>query len=362
MMRSAAGACACSLPSRSRPSRAGEDRDPVVARHAGRAGERGQRDRAKFTPARAIRGQAVSKALPDTLTAAMPPTVQAAPARWCRSSRSVTRPCSPPAPCIRCPAHEDNGITVDWSDISRQCGSYYSSGGNLYSMASLVGASYYNKDSSRRPDLPTSRRRPWDEVESMAKKAGCLGRQVRLQQRVAVVVLMETCTRSTTSRSPITTTATTARHQPQDQRRLRREDDGSAGAWLQGRLVRLNGRLLRPRPTWPRRVRLSSRRRRRYPGLTRASDGKFTWARPLPKMSGFPQGNAIIGGASLWVLKGAKAEEYKACPVLQVPRLHGQPGVVGGVTGYCRSRTPPSRRWSLGHFQKSPQAATAITS
>jgi len=33
--------------------------------------------------------------------------------------------------------------------------------------------------------------------------------------------------------------------------------------------------------------------------LTRASEGKFTWATgPLPRMGGYPQGNSIIGGAS----------------------------------------------------------------
>jgi len=32
---------------------------------------------------------------------------------------------------------------------------------------------------------------------------------------------------------------------------------------------------------------------------------------PLPRMGGYPQGNSIIGGATLWWLKGAKPEEYK---------------------------------------------------
>src|SRR5256885_6333895 len=32
--------------------------------------------------------------------------------------------------------------------------------------------------------------------------------------------------------------------------------------------------------------------------LTRASEGKFTWATaPLPRLGGFPQGSSIIGGA-----------------------------------------------------------------
>jgi sn-glycerol 3-phosphate transport system substrate-binding protein len=46
--------------------------------------------------------------------------------------------------------------------------------------------------------------------------------------------------------------------------------------------------------------------------LTRASEGKFTWATgSWPRLAGCPQGNSIIGGAALWVMKGAKPEEYR---------------------------------------------------
>src|SRR5262249_61656345 len=46
--------------------------------------------------------------------------------------------------------------------------------------------------------------------------------------------------------------------------------------------------------------------------LPRVSEGKFAWGTgPLPHMAGFPRGNSIIGGATLWVMKGAKPEEYK---------------------------------------------------
>ncbi len=38
--------------------------------------------------------------------------------------------------------------------------------------------------------------------------------------------------------------------------------------------------------------------------------GKFTWAIGLlPRLVGFPQGNSIIDGGTLWVMKGAKPEE-----------------------------------------------------
>jgi len=39
---------------------------------------------------------------------------------------------------------------------------------------------------------------------------------------------------------------------------------------------------------------------------------KFNWGTGnLPKLSGYPQGNSIIGGASLWVMKGHSKEQYK---------------------------------------------------
>lgn len=47
-------------------------------------------------------------------------------------------------------------------------------------------------------------------------------------------------------------------------------------------------------------------------GLSRAAAGKFEWGTGnLPRMPGYPQGNSIIGGATLWVMKGHKGGDYK---------------------------------------------------
>jgi hypothetical protein len=63
--------------------------------------------------------------------------------------------------------------------------------------------------------------------------------------------------------------------------------------------------------------------------------GKFRWATGfLPRLVGFPQGNSIIDGGTLWVMKGAKPEESggrRAVP--QIRRLHREPGVAGGGDG-----------------------------
>jgi sn-glycerol 3-phosphate transport system substrate-binding protein len=98
--------------------------------------------------------------------------------------------------------------------------------------------------------------------------------------------------------------------------------------------------------------------------LTRASEGKFTWATgPLPRMAGFPQGSSIIGGATLWVLKGAKPDEYKG--VAQFFRYLASTenqAWWAGVTGYLPiSNSAVKAMEGSGHFQKHPQQRTAIT-
>ena len=46
--------------------------------------------------------------------------------------------------------------------------------------------------------------------------------------------------------------------------------------------------------------------------LTKTADGKFAWGTgSLPRWPASRTGNSIIGGATLWVMKGAKPEEYK---------------------------------------------------
>jgi sn-glycerol 3-phosphate transport system substrate-binding protein len=99
-------------------------------------------------------------------------------------------------------------------------------------------------------------------------------------------------------------------------------------------------------------------------GLTRASEGKFTWGTgPLPKMGGYPQGNAIIGGASLWVLKGAKPDEYKGvAQFFKYLASTENQAWWAGVTGYLPiSNATVKAMEASGHFQKNPQQRTAIT-
>jgi sn-glycerol 3-phosphate transport system substrate-binding protein len=97
--------------------------------------------------------------------------------------------------------------------------------------------------------------------------------------------------------------------------------------------------------------------------MTRASDGKFTWGTgPLPKMTGYPQGNSIIGGATLWVMKGAKPEEYKGvAQFFKYLASTDNQAWWAGATGYLPLTSAAVKAMEAsGHFQKNPQQRTAI--
>src|SRR5947208_15053100 len=67
---------------------------------------------------------------------------------------------------------KDHGVTIDWNDVIGPAKSYYSQGGNLYSMAfnSSTPVMFYNKDLFKKAGLPDKPPATWDEVEAAAKK------------------------------------------------------------------------------------------------------------------------------------------------------------------------------------------------
>jgi sn-glycerol 3-phosphate transport system substrate-binding protein len=72
---------------------------------------------------------------------------------------------------------KDNAIALDWNDLIGPLKSYYSTGGNLYSMAfnSSTPILYYNKDHFKKAGLPDKAPTTWDEVEAMAKNLKAAG-------------------------------------------------------------------------------------------------------------------------------------------------------------------------------------------
>ena len=60
---------------------------------------------------------------------------------------------------------KDNAIAIDWNDLIGPLKSYYSTGGNLYSMAfnAATPILYYNKDHFKKAGLPDKAPTTWDE-------------------------------------------------------------------------------------------------------------------------------------------------------------------------------------------------------
>src|SRR5215467_11028748 len=72
---------------------------------------------------------------------------------------------------------KDNGVAIDWNDLIGPVKTYYSSGGNLYSMAfnSSTPILYYNRDLFKKAGLPDKSPATWAEVENAAKKIHAAG-------------------------------------------------------------------------------------------------------------------------------------------------------------------------------------------
>jgi sn-glycerol 3-phosphate transport system substrate-binding protein len=96
---------------------------------------------------------------------------------------------------------------------------------------------------------------------------------------------------------------------------------------------------------------------------TLAKTAKFEWGTGfLPRLSGFGQGNCIIGGASLFVMKGHKPEEYKAvAKFFEFLGKTEQQAWWHAETGYLPiSNSALKALQSTGHFKKNPDLYTAF--
>jgi len=93
------------------------------------------------------------------------------------------------------------------------------------------------------------------------------------------------------------------------------------------------------------------------------SEGKFTWGTGfLPRLAGFPQGNSIIGGATLWVMKGAKADDYKGvAQFFKYLASTENQAWWAGTTGYLPiSNAAVKAMEASGVYQKSPHLKTSV--
>jgi sn-glycerol 3-phosphate transport system substrate-binding protein len=262
---------------------------------------------------------------------------------------------------------KDHGVTIDWNDLIGPVKSYYSTGGNLYSMAfnSSTPILYYNKDLFKKAGLADKAPATWAEVESAAKKIVASGAKCGVSTAWPSWVLVENMHAwhdqpFADHANGFDGLATTLKiNGPFGVKMMELLARGSKEGWYT-----YNGRGSRAEANMSAGecgVFISSSAY--IAGLTRASEGKFAWSTgSLPRLEGFPQGNSIIGGATLWVMKGAKPEEYKGvAQFFKYLASTENQAWWAGVTGYLPiSNAAVKALEASGHYQKNPNQLTAV--
>jgi len=262
---------------------------------------------------------------------------------------------------------KDHGIAIDWNDLIGPVKSYYSTGGNLASMAfnSSTPILYYNKDLFKKAGLADKAPTTWDEIESMAKKLVASGAKCGYSTAWPSWVLME-------NMHALHDQPFADHSNGYDGLASTLKINGAFGVKMMELLARgakegwftYNGRLSKAEANMGGgECGIFTTSSAYIAGLTRASEGKFTWGTgSLPRMAGYPQGNSIIGGATLWVMKGAKTEEYKGvAQFFKYLASTENQAWWAGVTGYLPLTNAAVKAMEAsGHFAKNPHQKTAV--
>ena len=262
---------------------------------------------------------------------------------------------------------KDHNVAIDWNDLIGPVKTYYSSGGNLYSMAfnSSTPILYYNKDLFKKAGLPDKPPATWDEVEAMAKKLVAGGAKCGYSSAWPSWVIMETMHAYhdqpfADHANGFDGLATTLKiNGPFGVKMMELLARGAKEGWFTygGRANKAEALMTAGE------CGIFTTSSAYIGNLTRAAEGKFAWGTgSLPRLSGFAQGNSIIGGATLWVMKGAKPEEYKGvAQFFKFVASTENQAWWAGVTGYLPLTNAAAKAMEAsGHYTKNPNQKTAV--
>jgi len=261
---------------------------------------------------------------------------------------------------------KDQGIKIDWEDFISVVKSYYSKGGNLYSMPfnSSTPILYYNKTTFEKAGLnPQQPPTTFEEIEKCAKAAVSKGvTKIGFTVAWPSWTLMENM------------------HAWHDQPFANYNNGFSAMATQ----LRINGKLgvqiLQLLTRWQKEGIFTYSGRgskgdqpiingEAAVGLastalvgTLTRTAKFDWGTgDLPRIAGYPQGNSIIGGATLWVMKGHKKEIYKGVATfLDFLGQKEQQAWWHANTGYFPISRSAIKVLPADHFRSNPNLWTAF--
>ncbi len=261
----------------------------------------------------------------------------------------------------------DQGVKINWADFISVVKSYYSYKGNLYSMPfnSSTAIFYYNKSIFQKAGLKTDKApATYEEIEKCAKAAVVSG-----ATKIGFTVAWPSWTLMENM------------HAWHDQP-FSDQDNGFAGLathlkingslgerlmdlisrWQNEAIFTYSGRLAKgDQPIINGEAAMGIASTALVGTLTKSA--KFEWGTGfLPRLSGFPQGNSIIGGASLFVLKGHKPEENKGvAKFLEFLGQTPQQAWWHAQTGYLPiSNSALKSLQATDHFKKNPNLWTAF--
>ncbi|MBP1711938.1 MAG: glycerol-3-phosphate transporter substrate-binding protein [Deltaproteobacteria bacterium] len=261
---------------------------------------------------------------------------------------------------------KDQGIKIDWEDFISVVKTYYSKGGNLYSMPfnSSTPILYYNKTAFEKAGLnPQVAPETFEEIGKAAKAVVSKG-----AAKIGFTISWPSWT--------LVENMHTWHDQP-----FADQQNGFTGMATQ---LKINGKLgmqvFEMLTRWQKEgiFTYSGRGSRGDQpvingeaaiGLastalvgTMTKTSKFDWGTGnLPRLAGYPQGNSIIGGASLWVMKGHKKEVYKG--VAKFLEFLGQPEQQAwwhAQTGYFPISRAAIKALPADHFRNNSNLWTAF--
>ena len=261
---------------------------------------------------------------------------------------------------------KDQGIKIDWDDFISVVKTYYSKGGNLYSMPfnSSTPILYYNKTAFEKAGLnPQIPPKTFEEIERSAKivvskGAAKFGFTVSWPSWT-LLENMHTWNDQPFANNDngIAAMATELKFNG----RLGNQVMEILARWQKEGIFTYSGRGARgDQPTINGEAAISLASTALVGTLARTA--KFDWGTGyLPKLSGYPQGNSIVGGASLWVMKGHNKEQYRG--VAKFLEFLGQPEQQAwwhANTGYFPLTRAAIKALPQDHFRKNPNLWTAF--
>ena len=261
---------------------------------------------------------------------------------------------------------KDQGIKIDWEDFISVVKTYYSKGGNLYSMPfnSSTPILYYNKTAFEKAGLnPQVAPETFEEIGKAAKAvvskgAAKIGFTISWPSWTLVENMHTWHDQSFADQQNGFTGMAT---QLKINGKLGMQVFEMLTRWQKEGIFTYSGRGSRgDQPVINGEAAIGLASTALVGTMTKTS--KFDWGTGnLPRLAGYPQGNSIIGGASLWVMKGHKKEVYKG--VAKFLEFLGQPEQQAwwhAQTGYFPISRAAIKALPADHFRNNSNLWTAF--